>query len=78
MVLTKQEMRKRGCEYCMDHTKRKADADSKKRSHVCIHDECPYHELDAYDSYHQYLKAEASVESLKQVLVKLANPRLTD
>jgi hypothetical protein len=61
-------MNKRGCIYCLDHIKRKAEPDSTKKSLVCIHDECPYHELDPYKTYNQYLKSERSTKSLKQIL----------
>lgn len=67
-LLSPSEMHKRGCIYCLDHIKRKAEPDSTKKSHVCIHDECPYHELDPYKSYIQYLKSERSTKSLKQIL----------
>ena len=57
-VLTHKEMNKRGCLYCLDYLKRKAEPTSTKKSHVCKHDQCPYHELDPFDSYAQYLKSE--------------------
>lgn len=72
-VLKAREMCKRGCVYCLDYTKKKAKADARKKSHVCMHDECPYHELDNYSSYTQYLKSEASICSLKQALLKVVN-----
>ena len=69
-VLAPSEMHKRGCIYCLDYTKRKAEPDSTKKSYVCIHDECPYHELDPYKTYTQYLKSERSTKSLKQALIQ--------
>ena len=69
-LLTQPEMNKRGCIYCLDHIKRKAEPDSVKKSHVCIHDACPYHELDPYKTYTQYLKAERSTDSLKRVMIR--------
>lgn len=56
--LTSSEMRKRGCEYCMDHAWIQVETSYKhfKRCHACTHDICPYRELDKYDTYEQYLK----------------------
>lgn len=70
-ALSKNEIAKRGCLYCLDHTKKRLEPDSTKKSHVCIHDGCPYHELDKYDTYGQYLKAEATTKSLKHVLMSV-------
>lgn len=44
------EALKRGCRYCADSVKK----DGKIRR--CIHEECPYHELDEFKTYHDYLK----------------------
>ena len=38
------EMKKRGCHYCADFKR------------VCPHRECPYHELDGFNTYTDYLK----------------------
>lgn len=70
-VLTRKEMSKRGCEYCLDMAKKRLEAGSKKRVIVCIHDKCPYHELDPYDTFGQYLKYESSNQSLKQTLIRI-------
>ena len=43
--LTQEEKKKRGCIYC-------ADCVEEKR---CIHTECPYHELDDFRSYKEYM-----------------------
>ena len=43
------EKRKRGCMFCADMVK-------DGRRHSCPYAECPYHELDGFDSYSQYLK----------------------
>lgn len=53
--LTSKEIRKRGCEWCLDHRWHRFYGCAKK-SHACIHDQCPYCELDKYDKYDQYLK----------------------
>ena len=51
--LTK-EQRKRGCHYCADF------------NHTCPHKVCPYHELDGYKTYDEYMK-----KSKKNCFVKL-------
>lgn len=60
-VVTKKEIKKRGCYYCLDYVK-------KKRGKVCIHHECPYHELDKYRKYKDYLKNEAPTIDLRKLL----------
>lgn len=71
-ALTPKAMTKRGCMYCLDHTKKRLEPDSTKRSHVCIHDECPYHELDPYDTYAQYLKSPAQ-RGFEDAIKRLVN-----
>lgn len=68
--MTNQEMVKRGCVYCADLQKRRLEPDHTKRVKVCIHDECPYHELDPYDRYTDYLKS-PSQNRLKEALEKI-------
>lgn len=48
------EMRKRGCHYCADFNR------------SCPHDKCPYHELDEFKTYDEYMR-----KSEKNGLVKL-------
>lgn len=72
--LTHKEMNKRGCIYCSDLIKRKLEPDSKLRSLVCKHDKCPYHELDSYDTYTQFLKSPQQ-NALKMVLEKIMHPK---
>ena len=48
--------KQRGCFYCLDYQKRRYKG---VRKRVCIHDQCPYHELDKHKSYREYLKNEA-------------------
>ena len=50
--LSKDEVEKRGCEYCMDS---KFKTLGHQRS--CKFDACPYHELDNYDTYDDDLKS---------------------
>lgn len=61
------QVKKRGCEYCTDMV-----IISKKQTYIirgCIHSECPYHELDNFKSYNEYLKkAELNVGSLKKII----------
>lgn len=53
--LTKnKEMKKRGCHNCADF------------NHKCPHEVCPYHELDEYKTYDEYMK-----KSKKNCFVKL-------
>lgn len=58
--LQSKEMCKRGCEFCLDRRKHDfgevVNGKPIKR-YACIHDSgCPYHELDKYESYDDYLK----------------------
>lgn len=39
------QMKKRGCAYCTDFV-----------NMACPHEECPYHELDGFKTYDEYLK----------------------
>ena len=57
--LTSKEMRKRGCEWCLDHKRHSLRKDSRGYNvlvHVCCHKICPYRELDKYETYDEYLK----------------------
>ena len=49
------EQRQRGCFYCLDFV-----------DMACKHKECPYHELDGFKTYEEYLK-----KSQKNGLVKM-------
>lgn len=61
--ITKKMNHKRGCiSYCADtitvrHGSRKAC--------YCKHNSCPYHELDEYESYTDYLKATEDIDITK-------------
>lgn len=44
------EKKKRGCFYCLDYK-------SRHGKRVCIHEECPYHELDDFESYNDFIKS---------------------
>lgn len=67
-MLNNEMKKKRGCMYCADlvHGRRNG----------CPHDECPYHELDKYETYNQYMK-QASPLTISQLL-KLMNARYCD
>ena len=58
--LTSRDLRKRGCEWCLDHRFTIINWPGyqygNKRTHACIHDICPYRELDEYETYNDYLK----------------------
>lgn len=63
--VTFEERRKRGCCYCADYTKVKL----KYAVHWCCpYSECPYHGLDKYDTYRDYLKHEAPLVKLSALL----------
>lgn len=64
--LREKEMRKRGCRYCTQRVM-KRNVYGLSASH-CPHDECPYHELDKYDTYREYLKHEAPLVMLGDIL----------
>lgn len=54
------EVKQRGCKYCT-HCKRTTGRRIKGELNIqCPFDECPYHELDKYKSYSQYLKSDES------------------
>lgn len=64
--LKAKEVKKRGCIYCIDcrtgtgrprHEKLKAGL----THHMCIYDSCPYHELDKYKRYGDFLNSKDSV-----------------
>lgn len=52
-ILTPQDKLKRGCLYCLHVYKEEKDGVVKT---ICPHDECPYHELDEFDTYSEYLR----------------------
>lgn len=54
-VVGSAEKDKRGCLYCLDWIKV-----GKKRGVMCKHDECPYRELDDFETYEDYFKAQGS------------------
>lgn len=57
-LLTRNEIIKRGCWYCMDHKMAKFDYASKKEKFldICAHPNCPYGELDNYRTYADYMR----------------------
>lgn len=50
--LSQREKTKRGCIYCADRTRPKY----RMGCTTCPYDECPYHELDNFKSYDEYMK----------------------
>ena len=54
--LSKDEVEKRGCEYCMDYKFKTLG-----HQQSCKFDACPYHELDDYDTYDDYLKSKTEL-----------------
>lgn len=55
--VTDKEKKKRGCIYCMDTLTAGSKQSTYYIGRFCPYEECPYHELDKYDSYGQYIKA---------------------
>lgn len=55
-VVDKNEKEKRGCLYCHDYKKVRG-----AKNRMCKHDECPYRELDEFESYEDYFKAQGGV-----------------
>ena len=70
--VTTNERLKRGCEDCADYQLKRLEPGNPKRVRVCIHDECPYHELDPYSSYIDYLKSPSQTKMI-EALEKIFN-----
>lgn len=47
-----EDARKRGCRWCADSLKPEG-----RKGRMRPYDECPYHELDQFESYREYLKS---------------------
>ena len=69
-ILTRREMIKRGCIDCADHYKNRYEECSLKKINMCRHKECPYHELDPFNTYAEYLKSPGQ-NRLKEALEKM-------
>ena len=48
--ITNEEIKKRGCKWCTEH-----------KGGKCKHKKCPYHELDNYDTYDEYLNSQENI-----------------
>lgn len=68
--LSSREIDKRGCWYCLDFVKKIKTPQGNKAVKMCIHPSCPYHELDKYDHYSDYLKTK-DTEGLNMILQKI-------
>lgn len=69
--LSSREIDKRGCWYCLDFRKVvETPNGGKKKAKACIHRSCPYHVLDKYDHYSDYLKTK-DTEGLNMILQKI-------
>jgi hypothetical protein len=71
-ILTWKEKNKRGCLDCADMVITLSKDDARVRCRACIHDVCPYHELDQFDTYKQFLKSDRK-DVLAVALEKLFN-----
>ena len=56
-LITEEERAKRGCSYCADA---QVKMKNRKRRRVCPYWECPYHELDAFKSYGEFMKTKTT------------------
>ena len=52
-LISNEERIQRGCAWC-------ADLQMKNKRRMCPHYECPYHELDEFKNYGEYLKSKGS------------------
>ena len=57
------EIRQRGCIYCTDMVKKKVMGLNRKH---CPYAECPYHELDEFKTYNEYIKSKGDLTFLKE------------
>lgn len=57
------DAKKRGCRWCADSIKPEG-----RHIRKCPYDECPYHELDGYKTYHDYLKETSTLEDVADFL----------
>lgn len=62
-ILRRKEQTKRGCLYCTQMEKKMYGG---RLSTFCPYDKCPYHELDGYKKYTDYLKD--SYDPFKELL----------
>lgn len=51
------EKNKRGCAYCTDMKLHRVPSAGGVRT-CCPHDECPYHALDQYDTYQEFMASD--------------------
>lgn len=60
---------KRGCGYCLDYIPTRKVGKTTKRAR-CPFDVCPYHELDKYKKYEEYVSSLSSfpIETLIAIL----------
>ena len=66
------EAKKRGCHYCRDcQTGKRLERMPGFSNILCFHDICPYHELNKYRKYKDYLDSKES-----QICIDVIIPRL--
>lgn len=61
--VTYKDKLQRGCVYCLDYQKRKYLG---VWLWVCIHNKCPYRELDEFRTYRQYLISKGDTTYLNE------------
>lgn len=62
-TLEQKELKKRGCCYCTEYVTNMGWGSSKRN--YCKHDVCPFHKLDNYETYKQYLKENPGADLMK-------------
>lgn len=67
-LLDKKEMKQRGCIHCTE-MKRKKYKSCVENFNFCKYSQCPFHELDGYKDYRDYLDSEESkIPNLEKLL----------
>lgn len=64
------ERKQRGCEWCIDTVRTYKRIRTTGKTNIrmcCIHEKCPYHELDNVKTYSEYLK-EYGTDSVSKLL----------
>ena len=63
-ALDKKEMKQRGCVHCTEMKRKK-----RKGGNFCKYSQCPFHELDGYKDYRDFLDSEESkIPNLEKLL----------
>ena len=66
LLIDAKQSRRRGCIYCADYVVVRM----RGKRMVCPYDECPYHEMDGYHSYSEYLR-KLGPDSVKRIFRRM-------